>query len=137
MHHFVPDPILEEDVFLPGNLDWECETIGQLLFAYGEKFIEQALEDGMYALAVQWYLQMLDSLTVHFVEDEHWTYFDDLYFPNHAVSHIWEQFIPHIRSGKLAGEDLIVLQEGLAKIAQTETYQNYGVPSGIPFTIIF
>lgn len=47
MHLFTPDPILEEDVFIPRRLDWECETIGQLLFAYGEKFIEPALADGM------------------------------------------------------------------------------------------
>ena len=124
MHLFTPDPIMEEDVFISRNLDWECETIGQLLFTYGEKFIEPALADGMYSLAVMWYLQMLDSLTVHFVEDEHWTYFDDLYAPCHAVLHIWEQFVPHIRSGKLAGEDFVVLQEGLAKIEQTEAYQN-------------
>lgn len=136
MHLFTPDPILEEDVFIPRRLDWECETIGQLLFAYGEKFIEPALADGMQALAVKRYLQMLDSLTVHFVEDEHWTYFDDLYVPNHAVSHIWEQFVPHIRAGKLAGEDLKTLQEGLALIAQTEAYQNYGIPSRSLFKAI-
>jgi len=128
MHLFAPDPILEE-VFVPRNRDWECETIGHLLFAYGKKFIEPALADGMYPLAVQRYLQMMDSLTVHFVEDEHWTYYDDLYFPNHAVSHIWEQFVPHIRSGKLAGKDLNALEDGLALIAQTEAYQNYGIPS--------
>lgn len=115
---------MEEDVFIPRNIDWECETIGQQLFAYGEKFIEPALADGIYSFAVQRYLQMLDSLTAHFVEDEHWTYFDDLYAPGHAVSHIWEQFVPYIRSGKLAGEDFVVLQEDLAKIGQTEAYQN-------------
>lgn len=36
MHLFTTDPILEEDVFIPRNLDGECETIGQLLFEYGE-----------------------------------------------------------------------------------------------------
>ena len=90
----------------------------------------------MYALAVKRYLQMLDSLTVHFVNDEHWTYYDDLYIPNHAVSHIWEQFVPHIRSGKLAGEALKTLQEGLAMIAQTEAYQNYVIPSRRLFNAI-
>ena len=129
MHLFTPDPLLEEDIFIPRNRDWECNTIGQLLFEYGEKFIKPALSDGKYSLAVQRYLQMLDSLTVHFMKDEHWTYFDDLYVPNHAVSHIWEQFVPLIRSGKLAGEDLKTLEEGLAKVAQTEAYQNYGIPS--------
>lgn len=136
MHLFTPDPIMEEDVFISRNLDWECETIGQLLFTYGEKFIEPALADGMYSFAVQRYLQMLDSLTAHFVSDEHWTYYDDLYFPNHAVSYIWEQFVPHIRSGKLTGEDLKTLEDGLALITQTEAYQNYGIPSRNLFKVV-
>ena len=133
MHHFAPDVILEEEIFVPCNIGPDCDTIGQLLFEYGEKFIEPALKDGMYSLAVKWYLQMLDSLTVHYIQDEHWTYYDDLYFPDQAVSFIWEQFVPHIRLGKLAGEDLKTLEDGLALIEQTEAHRNYGIPSGIPF----
>lgn len=91
------------------------------------------MKDGMYFLAVKWYLQMLDSLTVHYIQDEHWTYYDDLYFPDQAVSYIWEQFVPHIRMGKLTEKDLKALEDDLALIEQTEAYQNYGIPSGIPF----
>ena len=133
MHHFTPDTVLEREIFVSSNLDWECDRIGQLLFEYSEKFIEPALKDGMYFLAVKWYLQMLDSLTVHYIQDEHWTYYDDLYFPDQAVSYIWEQFVPHIRLGKLRGEDLETLEDGLTLIEHTEAYQNYGIPSGIPF----
>lgn len=104
MRRFIPDTILEEEVFMPKNLDWECDRIGQLLYEYGEKFIESALKEGMYSLAVKWYLQMLDSLTVHYIQDEHWTYYDDIYFPDQAASHILEQFVPHIRLGKLMGK---------------------------------
>lgn len=82
MHHFTPDAILEDEIFISRNLDWECDRIGQLLFEYGEKFIEPALQDRVYFLAVKWHLQMLDSLTVHYIRDEHWTYYDDLYFPD-------------------------------------------------------
>lgn len=46
-----------------------------MLYEYGEKFIESALKDGMYSPAVKWYLQMLDSLTVHYIQDEHWSYY--------------------------------------------------------------
>ncbi len=134
MHHFTPDTVLEGEIFVSSSLDWECDRIGQLLFEYGERFVEPALRDGMYSLAVKGFLQMLDSLTRHFVADEHWTYYDDLYFPDQAVTHIWDQFVPHIRQGKLTGEDLKALEEGLALIEQTEAYQNYGIPSQIPFT---
>lgn len=133
MNLFALDPILEEEIFIHRNLDWECDRIGLLLFECGEKFIEPALKDGMYSLAVKWYLQMLDSLAAHYIQDEHWTYYDDLYFPDQAVSFIWEQFVPHIRLGKLYGEDLKTLEDGFALIEQTEAYQNYGIPSGIPF----
>ena len=128
MHHFTPGGILEEEIFIPRNLDWECDRIGQLLFEYGEKFIEPALKDGMYSLAVKWYLQMLDSLAAHYIQDEHWTYYDDLYFPDQAVSYIWEQFVPHIRLGKLHGEDLETLEDGLTLIEQTEAHRNYDIP---------
>ena len=49
------------------------------------------------------------------------------------MSYIGEQFVPHIRLGKLHGEDLKTLEDGFALIEQTEAYQNYGIPSGIPF----
>ena len=49
------------------------------------------------------------------------------------MSYIWEQFVPHIRMGKLTEKDLKALEDGLALIEQTEAYQNYGTPSGIPF----
>ena len=53
MHHFTLDATLEEEIFIPRNLDWECDSIGQLLFEYSEKFIEPALKSGMYSLAVK------------------------------------------------------------------------------------
>lgn len=84
-------------------------------------------------MAVKWYLQMLDSLTVHFIQDEHWTYYDNLYFLDYALSHIWELFIPHVLLVQLAWEGLKTLEDDLALIEQTEAYQNYGIPSGIPF----
>lgn len=81
-HFFTPNAVLEEEALVLRNLDWECDRRAQMLFEYGEKFIEPALKDGMYSMVVRWYWQMLDSLTVHYIQDEHWTYYDDLYFPD-------------------------------------------------------
>lgn len=66
------DPIIEKEFFTAGNLDPDCSTIGRLLCDYGEKFILSALEDGEYAIAVDNYLQLLDSLYAHFISDEYW-----------------------------------------------------------------
>ena len=63
MRYFTPDTIHKEEVFIPKNLDWECDRIGQLLF----EFIEPTLIEEMYSLAMKWYLQMLDSLMVHYI----------------------------------------------------------------------
>lgn len=77
MSLFPPNNILEEEIFVPRNLGPDCDAIGQLLFRFGEKFILSALEDGEYAIAVEHYLQLLDSLTAHFIADEHWTFWSD------------------------------------------------------------
>ena len=42
-------------------------------------FIKEALDAGLYKQAVTMYLQLLKSMTKHFVEDEHYCYFDDMY----------------------------------------------------------
>ena len=131
---FPPHNILEEEIFISRNLDPDCDTIGRLLYEYGEKFILSALEDGECAIAVENYLRMLDSLTEHFIADEHWCWFDDFYSPDYTVSRIWDEFIPHMRSGALAGEPLAELESGLKRIEQTEAYKNYGIPSMIPFS---
>ena len=70
MPHFAPDVILEEEIFVPRNIGPNCDTIGNLLYNYGEKFILSALEDGEYSIAVDNYLHMLGSLTKHFIADE-------------------------------------------------------------------
>ena len=134
MPHFAPDVILEEEIFVPRNIGPNCDTIGNLLYNYGEKFILSALEDGEYSIAVDNYLNMLGSLTKHFIADEHWCWFDDFYSPDYTLSSIWDKFIPHMRSGALAGEPLAELESGLKLIEQTEAYQNYGIPSMIPFS---
>lgn len=133
MLDMLPDPILEKEIFPIRNLDRDCDTIGRLLFDYSEKSILSALEDGEYAIAVENYLRMLDSLTRHFIAEEHWNCFDDYYSPDYTVSRIWDRFIPYIRSGALAGECLEELEAGLAEIESSEAYQEYHIPSMIPF----
>lgn len=134
MSLFIPNNILEEEIFTPRNLGPDCDIIGGLLERFAEKFILSALEDGEYSIAVDYYLQMLDSLCAHFISEEHWSWFDNFYSPDYSVSHILDAFIPHIRSGALAGEELAELETGLQQIQQTEASQNYGIPSMIPFS---
>lgn len=47
MHHFAPNVILDEEIFVTRNIGPNFDTIGNLLYDYGEKFILSALEDGI------------------------------------------------------------------------------------------
>ena len=71
---------------------------------------------------------MLDSLTRHFIADEHRCWFDDMYLPDYTLSRIWDWFIPHIRSGALAGESFEESKAGLTEIEASKAYQEYHVP---------
>lgn len=46
MNLFPLNSILEEEIFTPRSQDPDCDTIGQLLYRFSDKFILSALEDG-------------------------------------------------------------------------------------------
>ena len=67
-----------EAVFNKRNIDEDCDTIASLLSPY-RKMVRESLSQGNYADAVTILLEVLESLTYHFVEDEHYNYFADMY----------------------------------------------------------
>ena len=73
-------------------------------------------------------LEVLESLTYHFVEDEHYNYFDDMYSPDYICLDMMEAVIDVIKSGDFPDEELLRVKEGLEKLMQTEAYEDYGVP---------
>ncbi len=73
------------------------------------------------------YLQLLKAMCIHFVEDEHYCYFDDLYSPEYIMQRVFEDLQMCI----LDFETAMLLKEGHDEIMQTECYQEYGYPSYI------
>ena len=71
---------------------------------------------------------MLESLTYHFVKDEHYDYFDDMYSPDYVCQDMMEAIISSIKSGNFPTEELQRLKDGLEKLKLTEVYEDYGVP---------
>ena len=63
-----------EAIFSERNIDEDCDTIARLLSPYRE-VVRELLIQGNYAKAVTILLEVLESLTYHFVEDEHYNYF--------------------------------------------------------------
>ena len=71
---------------------------------------------------------MLEILTSHFVEDEHYNYFDDMYSPDYVCQDMMEAIISSIKNGNFPAEELKHLKGGLEKLMHTEAYEDYGVP---------
>lgn len=116
-----------EAVFNKRNLDEDCDTIASLLEPY-RKTIRESLSQGNYADAVTFLLEVLESLTYHFVEDEHYDCFDDMYSPDYVCQDMMKAIIDAIKNGKLPDAELLRLKEGLEKLKHTEAYEDYGVP---------
>ena len=78
-----------EAIFNPYNIDQNCDGIANLMSVEAE-FIKEALDAGLYKQAVTMYLQLLKSMCKHFVEDEHYCYFDDMYSPDYTMQWIYD-----------------------------------------------
>ena len=116
-----------ETVFNKRNIDEDCDTIANLLAPY-QKAVRESLSQDNYAEAVTIQLEILESLTYHFVEDEHYNYFDDMYSPGYVCQDMMEAITSSIKSGNFSAAELQRLKNGLGKLMQTEAYENYGVP---------
>jgi len=77
-----------EAIFNPDNIDQDCDEIASLMDVEAD-FIKEALDAGLYKQAVTMYLQLLKSMCKHFVEDEHYCYFDDMYSPEYTMQWIY------------------------------------------------
>lgn len=86
------------------------------------------LSQGNYAEVVTILLEVLESLTYHFVEDEHYNYFDDMYSPDYVCQDMMEAIISSIKSRNFPAKELRRLKDGLEKSKHTEAYEDYGVP---------
>ena len=115
-----------EAIFNPDNIDQDCDRIASLMNVEAA-FIKEALDAGLYKQGVTMYLQLLKSMCEHFVEDEHWCYFDDMYSPEYTMQWIYEA----IQKRDIDEESLELLEEGRKEILQSECYKEYGYPSYI------
>lgn len=116
-----------EAIFNENNIDDDCDTIARLLSPY-KGMVRESLSKGNYAEAVTVLLEVLESLTYHFVKDEHYNYFDDMYSPDYVCQDMMKTIIDAIKNGIFPAEELQLLKNGLQKLKHTEAYKDYGVP---------
>lgn len=124
-----------ERIFSPDNIDKDCDIIAHQIDVVGLQIkeilkIAKDVEDGrvgLYKMAVTKYLQLLKSMVKHFVEDEHFCYFDDMYSPEYSLQWIYEDIMKY----DIDQESRRLLEDGHKEILQSECYQEYGYPSYI------
>ena len=119
-----------EAVFNKHNLDEDCDTIARLLSPYRE-VVRESLSQGNHAEAVTVLIEVLESLAYHFVEDEHYDYFDDMYSPDYVCQDMMEAVIDAIKNGTFPDAELQRLKGGMEKLKHTEAYENYGSPCAL------
>jgi len=115
-----------EVIFDPKNIDQDCDKIAGLMSVEVD-FIKEALDAGLYKQGVTMYLQLLKSMCDHFVEDEHYCYFDDMYSPEYTMQWIYKEIQKH----DIDAESQVLLEVGHKEILKSECYKNYGCPSYI------
>ena len=115
-----------EKIFDIRNIDDDCNKIANMMSSEAA-FIKEAMDTGLFKQAVTMYLQLLKAMCIHFVDDEHYCYFDDLYAPEYIVQGLFEK----LQICNLDFETAMILKEGHDEIMQTECYQEYGYPTYI------
>lgn len=113
-----------EVIFDPGNIDQDCDRIAGLMSVEVD-FIKEALDAGLYKQGVTMYLQLLKSMCDHFVKDEHYCYFDDMYSPEYTMQWIYKEIQKH----DIDAESQALLEVGHKEILKSECYEDYGYPS--------
>ena len=116
-----------EKVFNPCNIDMDCNTIDDLLTPY-KRQVKTLLDKGETDEAITIFLEILESLSYHFVKDEHYTYFDDMYCPDYTCNDMMRYFIEKINNGTMSDQAKQRLSAEIDKISKMEAYQDYGSP---------
>ena len=118
----------EQRIFTAHNINWDCNYIS-MLREVERRRIEKMLENSHFQQASLSYMQLLKSMCRHFVSDEHYNYFDDMYTPDYTASDITRLFDQYHSEGKLPTEVVDYLNAAWKEIREEEAYIDYGVPS--------
>ena len=121
------NPDYEMRIFNSRNIGWDCDQIWHLMLEENKR-IERLAEQGDYQEAALRFMQMTKSMCRHFVEDEHYNYFDDMYSPEYAIDDLIDLFVGLDKDGKLPIETKEYLDKAWLEIKDTECFQNHGLP---------
>lgn len=116
-----------ERIFVQGNIDDDCDKIARMLRPYEEN-IQSFMDSDNYKEAFTLFNEILESLSYHFVNDEHYCHFDDMYSPDFICDTMMTIIINRIEKGKVSEGELKSLSEAISKIEKMEAYTDYCCP---------
>ena len=118
----------EARIFASRNVDWDCMTIWHLMLQENKR-IEELAKGGDCQTAALRFMQLTKSMCRHFISDEHYCYFDDMYSPEYAIDDLVDFFNGLAKEGKLPNETKEYLKKAWQEIMDTECHQDYGMLS--------
>lgn len=117
----------ENSIFNSRNPGWNYDLIAREMYREN-KIIKSIANNGDYRKAITLFLQMTKSLCRHYISDEHWCYYDDMYDPEYALNELIDFFSNLITTGELPDEDKEYLLAGWQEILGMESATEYGMP---------
>ena len=118
----------ETRIFASSNVGWDCDLISYLMHEENER-IKALANRGEYQEAALRFMQLAKSMCRHFISDEHYCYFDDLYSPEYAIDNLVDFFNELANEGKLPDETKEYLKKAWQEIMETECHRDYGMLS--------
>lgn len=126
-YEFVPRTDIEltplkeeiERVFVKGNIDEDCDKIARLLRPYEEK-VQTIMDGDNFKDAFSLFYEILQSLSYHFVNDEHYCHFDDMYSTDFICDTMMTMIINRIENGRVPEDELKTISDAMSKIEKME-----------------
>lgn len=106
---------------------YDCDFIAVLMESEEQK-IHALCEKKQFAEAALKLMQLTKSMCRHFVSDEHYNYFDDLYAPEYVINDLVRYFNDLIHRGILPDDVKSFLKSASVEIMESEAAREYGVP---------
>ena len=137
-YEFVPRTDIEltplkekiERIFIKGNIDEDCDKIARMLRPY-EEDVQSLMDSDNYKEAFNLFYEILESLSYHFVNDEHYCHFDDMYSPDFICDTMMTMIINRIEKGRVHEDELKSLSDAMSKIEKMEAYTDYCCPFAV------
>ena len=114
----------ETRIFASSNVGWDCDYISLLMHDENER-IKALANRGEYQEAALRFMQLAKSMCRHFISDEHYCNFDDMYSPEYAIDDLVDFFNGLAEESKLPDETKEYLKKAWQEIKETECHQNY------------